>query len=279
LLRDGVGQDSPRRMAVPDWQARGRRAESPVVGVRRLGGTSSVIAAALLASAQPTAAFVLGGGSADGDCRVAFGGVDATAGASGVVCADGAPCDVDGVADGACHFSVSVCTAVPVDGCMPTTIDRISVAGLPLESPPLPSHTEACGTAMTVTVPVETAMGATLLASGGGGLRDVDYLNLCCRSDTEPLAAARCALGVDPRMIAGCTTARVPALVAAEFAHARRLIERAATEPARSRRFVRRAKRVLAQMRDRGRRLAAKDDCGDSVALVASHALSTLGAQ
>ena len=117
------------------------------------------------------------------------------------------------------------------------------------------------------------------LAFFPGGLRDVDYLNLCCRSDTEPLAAARCALGLDPRMIAGCTTARVPALVAAEFAHARRLIERAATEPARSRRFVRRAKRVLAQMRDRGRRLAAKDDCGDSVALVASHALSTLGAQ
>ena len=89
MLRDGVGQDSPRRMAVPDWQARGRRAESPVVGVRRLGGTSSVIAAALLVSAQPTAAFVLGRGSPDGDCRVAFGGVDATAGASGVVCADG----------------------------------------------------------------------------------------------------------------------------------------------------------------------------------------------
>jgi len=36
---------------------------------------------------------------------------------------------------------------------------------------------------------------------------------------------------------------------------------------------------VLALMRDRARRLAAKDDCGDSVALVASHALSTLGAQ
>ena len=245
---------------------------------RRPAVIASVVAATLLVSAQLSRAVVLGGGSPDGDCRVAFGGVDATAGDSGVVCADGAACDADGVADGACHFSVSVCTAVPVDGCAPTTIDRITVAGLPLEAPPLPSHTEACGNAISVTVPVETAMAATLLASGGGGLRDVDYINLCCRSDTEPLAAARCALDVDAR-IAGCTTARVPSALAAELAHARRLVDRAATDPASARRLVRRAKHLLTKMRDRGRRLAAKDDCGDSLALIASHALSTLGSQ
>jgi hypothetical protein len=59
---------------------------------------------ATLAAAQARS-FVLGGGTADKDCRVAFGGLDATAGASGVVCADGDPvCDTDGSADGACTF-------------------------------------------------------------------------------------------------------------------------------------------------------------------------------
>src|ERR1043166_4764918 len=48
-----------------------------------------------LASAMATAvgAFVLGGGNADKDCRVAFGGVEATDGESGVVCTDGDSCD------------------------------------------------------------------------------------------------------------------------------------------------------------------------------------------
>jgi hypothetical protein len=187
----------------------------------------------LLASAQLAAAFVQGGGAADRDCRVAFGGVNATAGASGVVCADDDACDLDEVIDGACRFSVSICTAVPVPDCSPTTIDRISVAGLALEPPALPADTEACGPAVIITVPIETATGATLLAWGGGQLRDVDSLNLCCRSDTEPLAAARCALGVDLR-IAGCTRTRVPQSARAEFKRARRLVERAASNPARA---------------------------------------------
>src|SRR5690242_12819030 len=84
-------------------------------------------------------AFVLGGGSADGDCRVAFGGVNASEGASEVVCADGdSACDLDGVADGACHFAVSLCTAVPVAGCPPVVINTIAVTGLSLAPPPLP---------------------------------------------------------------------------------------------------------------------------------------------
>jgi|SRR5581483_2660572 len=232
---------------------------------------------ALLLCSSAAHAFVLGGGSADGDCRVAFGGVDANVGAIGVVCADGDACDADGAADCTCRFDVSVCTAVPLQGCAPTTIDRIAVAGLPLADPPLPSgNAEACGPPATVTVPAGMAAAATLLARGGGGLRDVDYLNLCCRPPSEPLAAARCAVDVDLEGIAGCTTAHVPRAMRTAFANARKLVQHAADSPGHSRRAVRHAARILGKVRSMGQRLADKDDCGFALSLVASHAIDAL---
>jgi hypothetical protein len=236
-----------------------------------------VTALALLVRRPAANAFVLGGGAADTDCRVAFGGVDATDGASEVVCADGdASCDADGTADGACRFTVSLCTSAASAGCSPVVIDQIGLTGLPLVPPLLPASSEACGPALTVTVPLDTATGATSLARAGGALRDVDYLNLCCRAAAAPLAAARCALAVDLR-IAGCTSVRVPASARARFARARARIEGAAADSARADRLTRRAVRALQKVRAQGRRLARRDDCGYAIGLVASHALAVLG--
>src|SRR5207237_5329489 len=133
----------------------------------------------LLGPATALHAFVLGGGLPDKDCRVAFGGVDATDGESGVVCTDGDPaCDTDGVADGSCRFDVSLCTGVAVPGCTPEPISSITVAGLPLALPPLPSTAGACGAQLEVVVPAGAASGVTAIARSGGALKDVDYLDL-----------------------------------------------------------------------------------------------------
>ena len=241
------------------------------------GAHARIAALFLLAPVALAHAVVLGGGSPDGDCRVAFGGVDATVAQSEVVCADGDPvCDADGIADGACRFDVSLCTAVPVSGCTPVTIDGIAVTGLSLAPPPLPSSTEQCGPPSAVTVPVGGAAGAIVLARGGGSLRDVDYLNLCCQADGTVLAAARCALAVDLG-IAGCTSIRVPASARVAFEHARRLVERAAVDPARSAALRARAMHALERVRQRGRRVAARDPCGYAIALIATVAATSLG--
>ena len=55
-----------------------------------LGGVPGVL---------PGKVVVLGGGTVDRDCRVAYDGVDATDGASQVTCVDGAACDIDGAAE------------------------------------------------------------------------------------------------------------------------------------------------------------------------------------
>jgi hypothetical protein len=226
---------------------------------------------------SPATAFVLGGGSANSDCRAGFGGVDLTDGESGVVCADGDPaCDLDG-ANGTCRFAVSACVAIPRNGCDPVDIDVVTVTGLELAPPPLPSHEATCGPPLEVSVPANTAVGAILRAEANGGLRDIDYLNLCCRSDATPLAAARCALAV-PLHIAGCRLYRVPVAARAEFARARALVGRAIAEPGHAKAFTQRAVRALSQVRERGRQLARRDDCGFAIALIASHALATLGA-
>jgi hypothetical protein len=233
----------------------------------------------LAAQAVPAAAFVLGGGDAAKDCRVGFGGLDPTVGQSGVVCQDGDPsCDADGTADGACRFDVALCTGVPETGCVPSPIDTIEVAGLPFGLPPLPSLGEGCGPPLTVTVPVETAMGATVLADSGSDLADVDYLNLCCRPPGDLLAAARCALGVNIVDIVGCAKGTRLQSIRAPFVQAGMLIERAAGDPAHATHLTARAVRALKKVRSRGRRLAKFQPCGDSVALIATHALTTLGA-
>ena len=222
-------------------------------------------------------AFVLGGGNADKDCRVAFDGVDATDGESGVVCTDGDPaCDMDGIADGSCRFMPSLCTGVPVEGCTPIVIESIDVAGLRLAPPALPSRAGACGPTSDVAVPVGGAVGVTAIARSGGALRDVDYLNLCCRAGAAPFDAARCALAVDPK-IAGCA-GPLPAAAVRKFARARAAILRAAADPSHAKREVRRANRALDRVRRIARRLADTDACGDALGLIVSHAVATIEA-
>lgn len=226
---------------------------------------------AVALGAAPARAVVLGGGLANADCRIAFADVDATAGASGVVCTDGDPaCDRDGVADGQCRFAVRLCTGLASPGCDPATLTGLTVAGLALPEPPLPSEDGACGGAADVVVPVGTASGATLLARGGGELRDVDYLNLCCRAGAGLFDAAHCALAVDPA-VSGCA---VPRRVRAQLAAAERLVAGAAP----SKREVRRAGRKLRAVQRQARRLARRDACGNALGLVAGHADETLGA-
>jgi len=222
-------------------------------------------------------AFVLGGGSADKDCRVAFGGVEATDGDSGVLCTDGDPaCDADGVADGSCRFAPSLCIGVPVEGCTPIVIESIELTGLSLVPPELPSQPGACGAPLDVAVPVGSAAGVTVVARSGGALRDIDYLNLCCRTGAAPFDAARCALAIDPA-IAGCTRP-LPAAAVKKFGRARAAILRAAADPRRAKREVRRANRSLDAVRRIARRLADTDACGDALGLVVSHAVTTITA-
>jgi len=235
------------------------------------------LAIALLLVAATAHAVVLGGGNPDKDCRMAFGGVRATDGESGVVCTDGDPsCDVDSVADGSCHFTVKLCTGVPVAGCDPIELDAIETAGVHLPLPPLPSNPDTCGPAAAVDVPVGTAAGVTAIASSDGETRDVDYLNLCCRAAPAALDASGCAVSVEPA-IAGCGP--VAAGAARRFARARAAVARAIAAPERADVELRHAARALERVRRIGLRLAAKDPCGDALALVASHAVAMIDAR
>ena len=232
----------------------------------------------LLGSATVLHAFVLGGGLADKDCRMAFGGVDATNGDNGVVCTDGdSTCDRDGAVDGSCRFDVSICTGVPDPGCTPEPMTSIVVGpGVPLALPPLPSMADTCGTASEVVVPAGSAVGVIAIARTSGALKDVDYLNLCCRSAPTTFDAAHCALAVEPG-IAGCAV-HVPSGIVSSLDRARSLIEHAETHPTRARADARRAARALKNMRRIARHLSDRDVCGDALSLVASQALDSVEA-
>ena len=225
-----------------------------------------------LAAPHPAGAFVLGGGFADTDCTIAFGGVDANAGTSGVVCTDGDPtCDADGTADGACRFAVGLCARVAVDGCGIRDVTAVRVAGIALDIPRLDDD-GACGPSSDVTVAVGSATGATALARGGDELRDVDYLNLCCVDTPGTLDAARCAAAVDLGA-AGCS--RVPPGVTRPFLKARRLIARLA-DGAGSPRLLRQARRALGRTRTAAQRFAERDACGNALGLIARHGTDAL---
>jgi hypothetical protein len=230
------------------------------------------VALLLAATSGRALAVVLGGGLANADCRVAFEDVDATAGASGVVCTDGDPtCDRDGVADGQCRFTVRLCTGVATPACDPATLTGLSIAGIGLPEPPLPSEDGACGEPDDVVVPVGEAAAGSVLARGGGELRDVDYLNLCCRSTAGLFDAAHCALAIDPAA-SGCTT--LPGRVRRQFAGAGRLV--AGGEP--SKRAVRRARKKLRAVQRQAQKIADRDACGNALGLIAAHADEALGA-
>jgi hypothetical protein len=219
-------------------------------------------------------ALVLGGGLADKDCRLAFGGVDATDGASQATCGDGAACDADGAADGSCRFVIALCAGVPEVGCAPDPLTALDVHGLPLAAPPLPSTADTCGPAAAVTVPVLGQVGVTAVARDGRALKDVDYLNLCCVSTPSPLASARCALGVMPE-IAGCPGDTLPARARAGFEQARALLADLAADPGRveARRLAAKAARKLRRVRRLAKRLAKRQTCGNTLGLVVTHAL------
>jgi hypothetical protein len=230
----------------------------------------AVVVALVLPQSSP--AFVPGGGFADTDCTIVFGGVDASAGTSGVVCTDGDPaCDADGAADGACRFTVSLCVRIAADGCGTRDVDTVRVDGLALERPPLDAD-GACGAPSAVTVPVGSATGATTMARAGDELRDVDYLNLCCVGAPDAMDAARCAAIVD-LAAAGCR--RVPPGVRRPFGKARRLISRLA-DGAGSTPVLRRARRALGRARTAAQRLADRDPCGNPLGLMARHGSDVL---
>ena len=97
----------------------------------RLGTTLATTCAALLCALPAAAVVVGGGGSTRSDCLVVF---DAPANEPArapraVRCADGEPCDADGVVNGRCEFPVAVCansTANP--RCTLSGIDALTVA-------------------------------------------------------------------------------------------------------------------------------------------------------
>jgi hypothetical protein len=88
-----------------------------------------VVAAALATSAHATV--VLGGGNAAGDCLAVFdvGAPGAAARGRRIRCADGMPCDADGMVDGRCTFAVAVCANSTVSArCALTGVESIRVA-------------------------------------------------------------------------------------------------------------------------------------------------------
>jgi hypothetical protein len=226
--------------------------------------------------AGPASAVVLGGGTADKDCRVAFGGVDATAGASGVVCADGDPaCDTDGSADGACTFQLSVCVGVPVAGCQSAALDAIETAGIALSVPALPAADGTCGESTATVVPIGSTGAATLLARGGRELREVDYLNACCVAEGDAFAAAACAVAADVSA-SGCSA--IPDKAIRGFARAAERVDAARLEPSKARRLLRKAARLANKTRKVGRKLGRRNDCGHALGLMGTHARDTLRA-
>jgi hypothetical protein len=77
-------------------------------------------------------------------------------------CADGNPCDQDGVANGSCTFSLNVCTAGEIAGCTAEPVESIKLAakakklvGLVPPTTPQTAVTAACGTAGSITIPLK----------------------------------------------------------------------------------------------------------------------------
>jgi hypothetical protein len=238
----------------------------------------TVVLSLIVGVAGPASGFVLGGGIANKDCRVAFGGVDPTEGASQVLCTDGDSCDADGTVDGSCRFDVALCTGVPVSGCAPREVTALEVAGYPLESPALPSVAGACGAPSEITLPATGGeTGVSVVAHDGRALKDVDFLNLCCRSGPTPFDTALCALAALPDV--ACRPGAVPDRKLAPFARARGDMLLAAADPARARVLARKAVKELKKVKRAAKRISRRDSsCGFVMGLVASGAIETVRA-
>ncbi len=231
----------------------------------------TLVATALVAFAARAHATVLGGGLPDTDCTVGFGGVTATAGDSIVMCADGDPaCDADGAVNGSCRFQVRICTHLPDPECTPRDVTSLAVAGISLDTP---GGGRTCGAFSTADVPLGSAVGETLIASGDSGVVDVDYLNLCCTSAATTAAAVACAVEIDPS-VAGC--GRLSVAFTNELAKVRTLVDQATADPDHALADARHAARVLGRMHSYARRLGKNDVCGFSLGLVMSEAQNVL---
>jgi hypothetical protein len=238
----------------------------------------TVVLSLIVGVASPASGFVLGGGIANKDCRVAFGGVDPTEGASQVLCTDGDPCDADGAVDGSCRFDVTLCTGVSIPGCAPGKVTSLDVAGFPLESPPLPSVDGECGTPSEIILPATGGeTGVSVIAHDGQALKDVDFLNLCCRSEPAPFDAALCALAALPDV--ACRPGVVPERKLVPFGRARGYMLQAAADPAQARVLARKAVKELKKVKRAAKRISRTDSsCGFVMGLVASHAIETVRA-
>jgi hypothetical protein len=115
-----------------------------------------------------------------------------------------------------------------------------------------------------------------VIARYGRALKDVDFLNLCCRSEPTPFDAALCALVASPDV--ACRPGVVPDRKLVPFTRARGFMLQAAADPAQARVFARKAVKELKKMKRTAKRLARPDSCGFVVALVASHAIETVRA-
>src|SRR5262249_44993634 len=130
-----------------------------------------------------------------------------------------------------------------------------------------------CGAFDTVDVPLGTAVGETMIASGDSGVVDVDYLNLCCASTATTADAVACAVEIDPS-VAGC--GRLPVAFTNELAKVRTLVDQATADPGQALAAARHAVRLLGRMRSSARKLGKNDVCGFSLGLVVSEAQDVL---
>jgi hypothetical protein len=240
---------------------------------RTIAPMRSVLATAIVVALSARArANVLGGGLADTDCTVGFAGVTATAGDSIVACTDGDPtCDRDGTANGSCAFSVRICKRLASNDCTPRDVTSLALAGVTLDAP---RGANACGTVDTFTVPVGSAVGATMIARDGDSVVDVDYLNLCCEDASTPFGPVRCALAVDPS-VAACSRP-VPVGFMHALARARTLVEQASTDPAHAKAAARHAAKALRRMHAIAHHLGKTNPCGFALGLVATEAQGVL---
>jgi len=133
---------------------------------------------------------------------------------------------------------------------------------------------------LAITLPVIGGeAGVSVIARDGRALKDVDFLNLCCRSAPTPFDAALCALAASPDVACGSApSGNVPDGKLLPFTRARDFVLQAAADPAQARVFVRKAVKELKKVKRTAKRLSRTDPCGFVMGLVVSHALATVRA-
>jgi len=166
---------------------------------------------------------VAGGGPPPTDCFLAW------SASQKATCIDGTECDMDGVADGACTFSLQACINVSgLPSCTPGTLDGIPVV-TPSADPLAPQLVTALAaldpavagcTTMALRLPLKVSLAGIkpgksrmTVAASSGGRRDKDKVRLVCQKNTtapsladrvQPILTQRCAIpachiGISPQ--------------------------------------------------------------------------------